>query len=86
MNKGRQLLYKLSIEQPAQTAQQRIQIACKVAVATFWDMLVDFVGVGLCSPVWLLEVDPAHPFLHVVQDAEGHGHLRVNRPQQQQQL
>jgi hypothetical protein len=86
MNKGRQLLFKLSTSQPALSAQQRVDIACKVAVATFWDMLVDFVGVGLCNPLWLLEVDSTHPFLHVVQDAEGHGHLQVNHPQQQQQL
>jgi hypothetical protein len=70
------------MEQPTLSAQQRLQIACRVAVATFWDMLVDFVGVGLSSPVWLLEVDSTHPFLHVVLDAEGHGHLQVNRPQQ----
>jgi hypothetical protein len=82
MNKGRQLIYKLSTSQPALSAQQRIQVACKVAVATFWDMLVDFVGVGLSNPVWLVEVGPAHPFLHVIHDAEGHGHLCVNRPQQ----
>jgi hypothetical protein len=82
MNKGRQLLYKLSTSQHALSTQQRIQVACKVAVATFWDMLVDFVGVGLSNPVWLVEVGPAHPFLHVMQNAEGQGHLCVNRPQQ----
>jgi exonuclease III len=85
MNKGRQLMYKLASSQPTLSAQQRVVAASKVAVATFWDMLHDFVGVGLCNPSWLLEVGPAHPFLHVVQDAEGHGHLQVNRPQQQQQ-
>jgi hypothetical protein len=85
MNKGRKLLYKLSKSQPALSAQQRIDIACKVAVATFWDMLVDFVGVGMCSPLWLAEVGLAHPFLHVMHDAEGLGHLQVNRPQQQQE-
>jgi hypothetical protein len=86
MNKGRQLLYKLGQAQPALTAQQRLATACKVADATFWDMLYDFVGVGLCNPAWLQEVGPAHPFLHVVTDAQGEGHLRVNRPQQQQPL
>jgi hypothetical protein len=85
MNKGRQLMYKLSTSQPALSNQQRIDIACKVAVATFWDMLVDFVGVGMCNPLWLAEVGIAHPFLHVVHDAEGLGHLQVNYPQQQQQ-
>jgi endonuclease/exonuclease/phosphatase family metal-dependent hydrolase len=80
MNKGRQLLFKLSSSQPALSAQQRLGVACKVAVATFWDMLFDFVGVGLHNPLWLAEVGPAHPFLHVVQDAEGVHHLQVNRP------
>jgi hypothetical protein len=84
MNKGRQLLYKLSTSQPALSAQQRIVLACKVAVATFWDMLEDFVGVGMCNPLWLAEVSLAHPFLHVVHDAEGLGHLRVHYPQQPQ--
>jgi hypothetical protein len=82
MNKGRQLLYKLTSSQPALSAQQRIDLACKVAVATFWDMLEDFVGVGLHNPLWLADVGHAHPFLHVMQDAEGLGHLCVNRPQQ----
>jgi hypothetical protein len=85
MNKGRQIMYKLSTSQPALLAQQRVVVACKVAVATFWDMLMDFVGVGLCNPLWLLEVGHAHPFLCVVHDAKGSGHLQVNRPQQQQQ-
>jgi hypothetical protein len=84
MNKGRQLLFKLSSSQPALSAQQRVDFACKVAVATFWDMLEDFVGVGLHNPLWLAEVGHAHPFLHVMHDAEGLGHLRVNRPQQPQ--
>ena len=82
MNKGRQLLYKLSQSQPALLVQQRLDVACKVAVATFWDMLADFVGVGLCNPLWLQEVSPVHPFLHVIADDEGQGHLKVNRPQQ----
>lgn len=85
MNKGRQLLFKLSSSQPALSAMQRVDIACKVAVATFWDMLADFVGVGLCNPLWLVEVGHVHPFLHVVHDEEGLGHLLVNRSQQQHQ-
>jgi hypothetical protein len=72
--------------QHALPAQQRLTTACKVAGATFWDMLYDFVGVGMCNPAWLQEVGPAHPFLHVVTDAQGEGHLQVNRPQQQQPL
>jgi hypothetical protein len=84
MNKGRQVLYKLPESQPAMSAQQRLAIACKVAVATFWDMLHDFVGVGLCNPVWLQEVCPVHPFLRVIPDAEGQNRLQVNRPQHQQ--
>lgn len=85
MNKGRQIMYKLSTSQPVVPPQQRVVVACKVAVATFWDMLVDFVGVGLCNPLWLQEVSHTHPFLCVVHDAEGLGHLQVNHPQQQLQ-
>jgi hypothetical protein len=80
MNKGRQLMYRLAREQPALSGQQRVEIACKVAVATFWDMLADFVGVGMCPPQWMAAVGAAHPFLHVVHDAQGAPALRVNRP------
>jgi hypothetical protein len=66
--------------------QQRLATACKVAVATLWDMLEDFVGVGLCNPGWLQEVGADHPFLHVVLDAHGVSRLQVNLPLQHQQL
>jgi hypothetical protein len=80
INKGRKLLFKLSQVIPPVSVQQRIATACTVAVATLWDMLADFVGVGMCNPDWLHFVDHAHPFLHVVPGAAGELHLTVNRP------
>jgi hypothetical protein len=80
INKGRKLLYKLSQVVPPVSVQQRVVTACTVAVATLWDMLADFVGVGMSSPDWLQAIGHAHPFLHAVPNAGGELHLAVNHP------
>jgi hypothetical protein len=89
MDQGRGLLYKWRKqldapggEQPPaylQTAEQRVQAACRVAAAAFWDRLHDFVGLRAYPAVWLQHILPTHPFLCI----QGHGDdrvLRVNRP------
>jgi hypothetical protein len=73
MDKGRKLLYvwaqrmaqqpPLSQHQVLEQHQHHIVLASKLAVATFWDMLIDFVGVGDCHPEWEGKVGLAHPFL-----------------------
>lgn len=89
MDQGRGLLYKWQKQRdtpgeeplPAHlhTAQQRLQAAGRVAVATFWDRLHDFVGLGLCPAGWLDHIPTYHPFLCKVWE-DGGWVLRVNRP------
>jgi hypothetical protein len=43
--------------------QCHVMLASKLAVATFWDMLYDFVGVGVCPPKWEGTVSSTHPFV-----------------------
>jgi hypothetical protein len=80
MDKGRKLLYGWSqrmAQQPPlpqqqflQQHQQHVLLASKLAVATFWDMLCDFVGVNDCRPEWEGRVGAAHPFLCMTPAAE----------------
>jgi hypothetical protein len=88
MDQGRGVLYKWSKqratpgEQPLpahlNTAAQRVQAACRVAEAAFWDRLHDFVGLGAYPPVWADHVSPTHPF--VCSEWRGEERvLRVNR-------
>ena len=88
MDQGRGLLYKWQKQQGTpgepplppylQTAQQRMQAACRVAEAAFWDRLHDFVGLKLCPEVWLGHISATHPFLCAVM-SEGALDLRVRR-------
>jgi hypothetical protein len=90
MDQGRGLLYKWQKQKdtpgaeplPAHlhTAQQRLQAASRVAVATFWDRLHDFVGLGLWPAGWLDHIPTYHPFLCKVSRPDGGWALRVNRP------
>jgi hypothetical protein len=79
MDKGRKLLYKWKQQQPhqqiLQTPQQQQQVAAAVAVATLWDMLADWVGLGLYPATWALEVPAGHPFVAPVA-----GTLQVRPP------
>jgi len=54
-------------------------ITKRVAIATFWDMLADFVGLRLCPGEWLTQIDAQHPFLGVLMDAEGNMSLVLRR-------
>jgi hypothetical protein len=56
-----------------------LQLAQKVAVATFWDMLHDFVGLHQWPRAWLAHIGSAHPFLCTQADPAGTLHLRVIR-------
>jgi hypothetical protein len=76
MDKGRKLLFVWSqrmAQQPPLSPQHalgqhqhHVMLASKLATATFWDMLIDFVGVGDCRPEWEGRVGIAHPFLCVM--------------------
>jgi hypothetical protein len=48
-------------------------------VATFWDLLHDFVALRLYKPAWLLQVTVAHPFLAVRIGTQGEPELYVNK-------
>ena len=77
MDKARQLLAKWRLQarngqpvpQHVATPAQQLQVACRVAVATLWDMLNDFVSLRLCPAEWLVgvgsegRVGPNHPFI-----------------------
>jgi hypothetical protein len=57
----------------------RLLIVGRVAASTFWDMLADFVGLGLAPSSWLAEVHSQHPFLGVQQAADGSRSLVIRR-------
>jgi hypothetical protein len=87
MHKARKLLDKWQLEQQEggvvpqhiATSPQRVQVASRVAVATFWDLLHDFVALRLYTPAWLLQVTATHPFLAVRIGAQGEPELYVNK-------
>lgn len=93
MNRGRKVLvaWRLAVDLGGQQAAgarqrappplpQRIPVACRVAVAGFWDMLADFVGLGLWPVDWLADVSDTHPFLKVVvPSGPGSRTLRLHR-------
>lgn len=58
---------------------QRITLATRVAVACFWDLLQDFVFLGLAPAPWLADVSVDHPFLHSVPLLRGGHALRLHR-------
>jgi hypothetical protein len=73
MEKGRQLLYKWQKQSPhqpcLQLSPQQLQLAAAVAVATLWDMVADWVGLGLYPATWALEMPVGHPFVAPVAGA-----------------
>lgn len=80
MDKGRKLLFawaqRMTQQPPAsqhqalEQQQRHVLLASKLARATFWDMLHDFVGVCDCHPEWESMVGLDHPFLYVVPATE----------------
>ena len=88
MEKGRMLLTTWLLKQSRGevmpqhvcTQQQRVQVAAKVAVATFWDMLQDFASLRLYPPAWLQQVGFHHPFLAVHIHSSGELVLQVHKP------
>jgi hypothetical protein len=79
MHKGCQLMAKwacmqkegLVLPHHITTPVQRVQVAARVAQATLWDMVQDFVSLRLHSPLWLLQVGAAHPFVCTALNARG---------------
>jgi hypothetical protein len=80
MDKGRKLLFawaqRMAQQPPASQHeilvqhQHHIMLASRMATATFWDMLHDFVGVNDCHPEWEGKVGITHPFLYMVPATE----------------
>jgi len=86
MDKGRRVLtaIKLGSDEAPQGAHVlpvdvQLVLASKVAVATFWDMLQDFVGLNLCPQEWLQHVPSQHPFLGVARALNGSKRLVLRR-------
>jgi hypothetical protein len=87
MHKARKLLDKWRLEQleggvvpqHIATPPLRVQVASRLAVATFWDSLHDFAALQLYKPAWLLQVAAAHPFLGTRLNAQGEPELFVNK-------
>ena len=67
-------------EQPPPPVDMQVSIAAKVAVATFWDMLNDFVALRKDPPTWRQALPRNHPLIgpSLARDA-----LVVRRLQQQ---
>jgi hypothetical protein len=83
MDKGRGLLCEWALRPPhVRTLPLDIQlcIASRVAVATFWDMLADFVGLKLYPAEWVQHISATHPFIAVSSLVEVEPKLVVNRP------
>jgi hypothetical protein len=94
MDKARQLLTKWRLDarngqpppQHATTPEQQVQVASRVAVATLWDMLNDFVSLRLYPPEWLIgvggegRVGPNHPFICAAPTQQGDTRLCLRLP------
>jgi hypothetical protein len=65
------------VPQHIATPPQRVQVASRVAVATFWDMLHDIVALRLYKPAWLLQV--GHPFVGTRLGVDGEPELCVDK-------
>jgi hypothetical protein len=86
MDKGRKLMVATTLNAQDQhrglqslPGPAQLQVVCRVAAATFWDMLADFVGLGLAPVTWLAEVHSQHPFLGVQTAADGRRSLVLRR-------
>ena len=86
MDKGRRLMVAATLNRNDQHRglqslpwPAQLQVVCRVAAATFWDMLADYVGLGLTPVTWLAEVHSQHPFLGVHTAADGRRSLVLRR-------
>jgi hypothetical protein len=64
---------------PPPPASQRVAAASRVARATFWDYVADFLSLGLAPVTWTSEITEAHPFIHLCTLAAGGRGLRLHR-------
>ena len=87
MDKGRRLMVATTMADRHQQHRglhslpgpAQLQVVCRVAAATFWDMLADYVGLGMTPVTWLAEVHSQHPFLGVQLAADGRRSLVLRR-------
>jgi hypothetical protein len=79
MNAGRKRLVALQLADERIPVLAQLLIAKKVAAATFWDMLADYVNLKLCPIEWLSAVHSQHPFLGVHIHPDGQRSLVLRR-------
>jgi hypothetical protein len=87
MHKGMQVLAAWAMHQqegqvmPGHlcTPAQRVLAAAKIAVATLWDMVQDFVSLRMYPATWLTEVGEQHPFVCCVVNAQHCAVLCIRR-------
>ena len=85
MDKGRRLMAAATLGQQQQRGLDslpglaRLLVVGRVAAATFWNMLADFVGLGMAPVTWLAEVHSQHPSLCVQTAADGNRSLVLRR-------
>ena len=66
-------------QRPPPPAAQRIAAASRVAQASFWDYVQDFLSLGLAPVTWTAEVTVGHPFIQLHQQAGGGRSLRLHK-------
>ena len=84
MDKGRRLMAAATSRPAAAAAYflgQHVSmlVVSRVAVAIFWDMLADFIGLGMAPVTWLAEVHSQHPCMRVQTAADGSCSLVLRR-------
>jgi hypothetical protein len=89
MHKGMKLLTRWRLhghggarqrdQPPPPPEAQRIPVASRVAKASFWDYVQDFLSLGLAPVTWTAELTAGHPFIQLHQPAVGGRTLRLHK-------
>ena len=86
MDKGRRLTAAATLCQQQQQRgldslprPARLLVVSRVAAATFWHMLAEFIGLGMAPVTWLADVHSQHPFMGVQTAADGSRSLVLRR-------
>lgn len=66
-------------QRPPPPVAQRVAAASRVAKASFWDHVQDFLGLGLAPVTWCAEVPVGHPFIQLHQPAADGRSLRLHK-------
>ena len=85
MHKGMRLLTRWRLHRPGDNerapppAPRRIAAASRVATASFWDEIQDFLSLGLSPATWVSELTQQHPFIKLTTLPCGERKLALNR-------